>query len=59
MPELGFALQLAGFGAAIGSAVALRAKRRTPTADTWQITTRWATLGLVVGALLVVLAVAL
>lgn len=51
VPELGFVLQLAGLGAAIGAAVALRAKHRAPTVDTWQITTVWATLGLAAGML--------
>lgn len=55
VPELGLVLQLAGFGAAIGSAVALRAKHRAPTVDTWRITTAWATLGLVLGAVVAVL----
>jgi len=49
VPELGLVLQLAGLGAAVGAAVALRAKHRAATVDTWQITTAWATLGLVVG----------
>ena len=49
VPELGLVLQLAGLGAALGAAVALRAKHRAATVDTWQITTAWATLGLVVG----------
>lgn len=39
LPELGFALQLAGVGAAVGSAVALRAKHRAADVDTWRITT--------------------
>lgn len=51
VPELAFALQLAGLGAALGAAVALRARRRWPTADTWRITTAWATLGLALGLL--------
>lgn len=54
VPELGFALQLAGVGAAVGSAVALYARRRDAKADTWRITTAWATLGFVVGAAVVV-----
>lgn len=54
VPELGFVLQIAGLGAAIGSAVALRARRRDPAADTWRITTAWATLGMIVGAAIVV-----
>lgn len=49
LTELGFALQLAGVGAAVGSAVALRAKHRAADVDTWRITTAWATLGLAVG----------
>lgn len=57
--ELAFVLQLAGLGAGIGSAVALRARHRDPDADTWRITTAWATLGLIVGSIAVlVLAVA-
>ena len=51
VPELGFALQLAAAGGALGSAVALRAKRRPVEVDTWRITTAWATLGVVVGLL--------
>lgn len=58
VPEVGFVMQLAAVGAAIGSAVALRARGRDAEADTWRITTAWATLGLVVGAG-VVLALAL
>lgn len=50
LPELGFVLQAVGLGAAIGSAVALRARRRDADVDTWRITTAWATLGMVVGA---------
>lgn len=49
VPELGFVLQLAGVGAAFGSTVALYARRRDAEADTWRITTAWATLGLVFG----------
>jgi len=54
VPELGFVLQAAGIGAAIGSVVALRARRRDADVDTWRITTVWATVGLVVGAAVVV-----
>lgn len=50
VPELAFILQAAAVGAAIGSAVGLRARRRDVDADTWRITTAWATLGLIVGA---------
>ena len=50
VPEVAFVLQAAAVGAAIGSAVGLRARRRDPHADTWRITTAWATLGLVAGA---------
>lgn len=55
-PQLGFALQLAALGASVGSAVALRAKRRDPDADTWAITTAWSALGLVVGLVVVAIA---
>lgn len=51
VPELAFALQLAGLAAALGAALALRAKSRRPTVDTWRITTAWGTLGLAVGLL--------
>lgn len=54
VPELGFVLQVAGLGAAIGSAVALRARRRDPEVDAWRIATAWGTLGMVVGAVIVV-----
>ncbi len=49
LPVLDFALQLTAIGAAFGSAVALRAKRRNADADTWSITTAWASLGFAVG----------
>ena len=55
VPELAVALQAAAVGTAIGSAIALRAKRRNPDADTWAITTAWATLGLLCGGLAVLL----
>lgn len=54
VPELGFVLQAAGLGAAIGSAVALRARARDAEVDTWRIATAWATLGMVVGVAIVV-----
>lgn len=54
VPEVGFVLQVVGVGAAIGSAVALRARRRSAEVDTWRITTAWATLGLLSGLALVV-----
>lgn len=53
VPEVAFALQSAALGAALGSVVALRAKRRYDDADTWAITTTWATLGLALGLLIV------
>lgn len=49
MPEVALVLQIVAVGTALGSAVALRAKRRYLDADTWAITTAWATLGLMVG----------
>ena len=55
VPEVAFVLQTAAVGAAVGSAVGLSARRRDPDADTWRITTAWATLGLVVGAGIVVI----
>ncbi len=58
IPELGLVLQLASTGAAVGAAIALRARRRDPDADTWRITTAWSCVGLVVGCLLVVLSAA-
>lgn len=59
VPELGFALQLGGLGAALGAVVGLRAKHRTATVDTWRITTAWATLGLIIGVIVSVLGMAL
>ncbi len=56
IPELGLALQLAGLGAAAGSAVALRARHRNPDVDAWRITTAWATFGLLVGGALALIA---
>lgn len=53
VPAIGFVLQVAALGTAIGSVVALRAKRRDPHADTWAITTAWASLGIVVGTVVV------
>ncbi len=49
MPALGFLLQIVAVGTAIGAAVALRAIRRHRHADTWAITTAWASLALGVG----------
>ncbi len=49
VPELGFVLQLAAAGSAIGGAVALRARARRPEADVWRITTAWSLVGLVIG----------
>ena len=48
-PQLAFVLQITAIGTAVGSGVAARAKRRNADADTWSITTAWATLGFVVG----------
>ncbi len=56
VPELGFVLQLAAAGSAIGGAVALRARARRPEADVWQITTAWSLVGLVIGMAAVVAA---
>lgn len=53
VPAIGFVLQMAALGTAIGSFVALRAKQRDPNADTWSITTAWASLGLVIGTVAV------
>jgi hypothetical protein len=53
VPELSFVLQAGALATAIGSAVAARAKRRNPDADTWAITTAWATLGSALAALVV------
>lgn len=52
VPALSFLLQAVAVGTAIGAAVALRASRRSLHADTWAITTAWATLALVVGVLI-------
>jgi hypothetical protein len=50
LPALGFLLQAVAVGTAIGSAVALQATRRHRHADTWAITTAWASLALGVGS---------
>lgn len=55
VPELAFVLQITAVGTALGSAVALRAKRRNPQIDSWSITTAWATLGFLLGALVALL----
>jgi hypothetical protein len=52
LPALGFLLQAVAVGTAVGAAVALRASRRHSHADTWAITTAWASLALVVGVLI-------
>lgn len=51
VPEVAFVLQVGAVAAAIGSAVASRARARDADVDTWQIVTAWATLGLVVGVI--------
>jgi len=56
VPELGFVLQLAAAGSAIGGAVALRAHARRPEAGVWRITTAWSLMGLVIGVAAVVAA---
>lgn len=56
VPELGFALQAAGIGAALGSAIALCAQRRWREVDTWRITTAWASFGLLIGFLVAAVA---
>jgi hypothetical protein len=53
VPELDFLAQMMGLGAAVGAGVALRARRRDPDADVWAITTAWASLGAVIGVLIV------
>jgi Na+/glutamate symporter len=53
-PEVGVVLQAMALGGAIGALAAARSFRRTGDADRrWLITTRWATVGLVVGVLVV------
>ncbi len=49
LAPVSFALQLGAVGAAIGGAVALRARRRDQFADAWRITTAWSSLGLLIG----------
>jgi hypothetical protein len=50
IPDVSFVLQTMALGAAVGSIVALRAKRRYGSrVDASAITTAWATLGLVIG----------
>lgn len=56
IPELAFVLQSTAIGTALGSAVALRAKRRNPEADSWSITTAWASLGFLLGGIAALLA---
>jgi hypothetical protein len=58
VPELAFLLQTTAVCAALGSAVALRAKRRNPEADTWAITTAWAALGFTSGVLAILITLA-
>lgn len=53
LPDLGFVLQLAGTGTAVGSAAALRMHHRDPGADTWSITTAWSLAALLIGAVVV------
>lgn len=55
LPEVAFVLQVAAVGAAIGSAIGMRRRRRDADADAWQITTAWSTLGLVIGMAVVVI----
>ena len=54
IPEVGFVLQLAGLGSAIGSLVGLR---RAPE-RAGRVTAAWAALGLVVGLAVLVVSVA-
>lgn len=54
VPEVAFVLQVGAVAAAIGSAVALRARTRDGDVDVWRITTARATLGLLVGAIIAV-----
>ena len=49
-PAVAFVMQVAGVFGMVGSAVALRARRRDPDADVWRITAAWNVLGLVAGA---------
>ena len=56
VPELGFLLQLAALGGALGGLVAARARRRNTQADAAAITSAWAGLGLVVGLALMLVA---
>ena len=53
LPWLGFILQMTGTGSVVGLAVAYRAKRQHPLADTWLITARWTLLGLTIGVAVV------
>jgi hypothetical protein len=55
LPALGFVLQVAALASAIGSGVALLAKRRDRDADTWAITAARGSLGLVVGVIAAVI----
>lgn len=51
VPEVAFVLQPGAVAAAIGSAVALRARGGDADVDAWQIVTALATFGLVVGVI--------
>ena len=53
VPELSLVLQLAALGGVIGGLVAARAGRRGTSGDASSITSAWAGLGLVIGALVV------
>lgn len=52
-PQLAFVLQTTAVGTAVGSGIAARAKRRNADVDTWSITAAWASLGLVIGVVVV------
>jgi hypothetical protein len=56
-PALALVMQVAGLFGLIGSAVALRAKRRDPDVDTWRITTAWTFLGTITGSCVVIVTV--
>ncbi len=53
--DIAVILQGAGIGTLVGAAVATRALRRDPAADTWLLTTRWTLGGAAIGLVFAVL----
>ena len=56
IPDIGFVLQFVAIFGALGAVAAAKSFERTKDADRrWLITTRWATFGLCVGVVLLVI----